>query len=211
MKLSLTRALAQVKLYTDRINTEIRNLQPTTPLKGGQLVEHPHLTEEDFISKFEAAMQSITDLRENKRIIQSAIIKANNETTLVINDCTYTIIEAIKRKEDILVDKDILHKLVNSHKKVKTYVENNNLALHQEIQSILNSKASSSAQQSKTFIDEVTANMNTLSNATMINEVAVEELIKSMDNDISTFIAEVDMALSEVNAKTEIEVTLIGE
>ena len=75
------------------------------------------------------------------------------------------------------------------------------------IEKTINSKSASSGNQSKDYVQVVRDSYNDQI-PKLVNADVIEKLIIEKENAVSEFLAEVDFALSEVNAITKINVDL---
>lgn len=82
-----------------------------------------------------------------------------------------------------------------------------NNSIESNIENTIRSKSASSGNQSKDYIQTVRDSYKPQM-PELVNADVVEKLIKDKEEEISEFIAEVDYALSEVNAITKIKVDL---
>lgn len=209
-KLTLTRALQEIKLLDSKIDKQIRYLEPVALMKCKELVGKNVIgisSSDEFIKKFKSDLESIKDLRNNRDIIKKALMEANASTFIEIAGVKYTIVEAINKKANISVDTLLKSTLSSKYIKIFKEKEAANDNLQNKIDNMLNAKSSSNKQESKDVLEATTKAMKTLEEVTIINEEVVK-LIETMDEDIETFLSEVDLCLSEINAKTEITVNL---
>jgi len=201
---TLTRALVELKLYDSKIQKAIQELKPVSYSINKIVVDYRQ-TADEFVKNYNAQMQSIQDLRNNKVILKNALMKANAETKLKIGEKEYTILEALNRKTDIQTEQYLINTLkqhlnaaVLKSNQIKDAVESN-------IEKTINSKSSSSGNQSKDYIQTVRESYKDQL-PELVNADVVEKLVKEKEEEIAEFISEVDFALSEVNAITKISV-----
>lgn len=201
---TLTRALVELKLYDSKIQKAIQELKPVSYSINKIVVDYRQ-TADEFVKNYNAQMQSIQDLRNNKVILKNALMKANAETKLKIGEKEYTILEALNRKTDIQTEQYLINTLkqhlnvaVSKSNQIKDAVESN-------IEKTINSKSSSSGNQSKDYIQTVRESYKDQL-PELVNADVVEKLVKEKEEEIAEFISEVDFALSEVNAITKISV-----
>ena len=201
---TLTRALVELKLYDSKISKAIQELKSVSYSVNG-IVPDFRVTTEEFIKNYKSQMQSIEALRENKTILKNALMKANSETKVTINGKEYTILEALNRKNDIDVENTLVHAMKRQLSSAINSVNTINQQIEDNIENTIRSKSSSSGNQSKDYIQTVRDSYkNQMSE--LVNADVVEKYILEKEEEISEFIAEVDYALSEVNALTKITV-----
>lgn len=203
---TLTRALAELKLYDSKISKAINELKPVSYSINNIVIDYRQ-TPKEFIETYNSQMQSISDLRNNKVLLKNALMKANSETLIKIGNKEYTIVEALNRKTDIDTERQLINVLKshlnNAIAKSNTIKEN----IESNIEKTINSKSASSGNQSKDYIQTVRDSYKDQI-PELINADVVEKLIKEKELEIEEFISEVDFVLSEVNATTKIKVPL---
>lgn len=204
---TLTRALVELKLYDSKIEKAIRSLTPVSYSINGIVSEHRQ-TSKEFIDTYNAQMQSISDLRNNKVNIKNALMKANAEVIVKIGDKEYTILEALNRKNDINTDMFLVSNLKASLNTAVTKANKLTETIEDNIEKTINSRSTSSGNQSKDFVQSIResyANQMPV----LVNIEVIEKIIKEKEAEIEEFIAEVDFCLSEVNATTKISVNIL--
>lgn len=209
-KLTLTRALQEIKLLDSKIEKQIKYLEPVALMKCKELIGNNVMgikSEQEFINKFKSDLESIKDLRSNRDIIKQALMHANASTSIEINGVKYTIVEAINKKANIEVDRLLRNTLSSKYIKLFKEKESANENLQYKIDNMLSAKSGSNKQESKDVLEATTKAMKTLEEVSIINAEVVK-MIETLDEDIDTFLSEVDLCLSEINAKTEITVNL---
>lgn len=201
---SLTRALVELKLYDSKITKAIQDLRSVSYSVNGVVPDY-RVTEEEFKNNYKSQMQSIEALRANKTILKNALMKANSETKVTINGKSYTILEALNRKNDIEVENLIVQNMKRQLSNSINTVNNINQGIEENIEDTIRSKSSSSGNQSKDYIQTVRDSYKNQM-PTLVNADVIEKYILEKEEEITEFIAEVDYALSEVNALTKISV-----
>ena len=205
-ELTLTRALVELKLYDSKIQKAIDELKPVSYTVNNVVTDYRQ-TPNEFIGEYKFQMQKIKDLRNNKTLLKNALMKANATTKVTIADKEYTILEALNKKQDIQTEKYLIgvlkHSLSNSVSKVNNLQEQ----VEDRIEKTINSKSASSGNQSKDYV-QVVRDSYSDQIPKLVNADVIEKLIIEKENAVSEFLAEVDFALSEVNAITKINVDL---
>ena len=205
-ELTLTRALVELKLYDSKIQKAIDELKPVS-YSVNNIVTDYRQTPNEFIGEYRSQMQKIKDLRNNKTLLKNALMKANATTKVTIADKEYTILEALNKKQDIQTEKYLIgvlkHSLSNSVSKVNNLQEQ----IEDRIEKTINSKSASSGNQSKDYV-QVVRDSYSDQIPKLVNADVIEKLIIEKENAVSEFLAEVDFALSEINAITKINVDL---
>jgi hypothetical protein len=203
---TLTRALVEIKLYDSKIEKAIKELNSVS-YKVNEIVPEYRTTEADFLDEYNSQMQKIKDLRSNKSALKNALMKANAETKVKIADQEYTILEALNKKAEIYLDSSLVHTLSSQLKSAIAKANTINEKIESDIERTINAKSSSSGNQNKEYIQQVRESYKSQI-PVLINDTVVENLIKTKTDEIQDFLAEVDFALSEINAITKIKVDL---
>lgn len=205
-ELTLTRALAELKLLDSKISKAIQELKSVS-YSVNNIVPEFRVTSDEFKANYNSQMQSIQDLRNNKVILKNALMKANAETKVTIGGKEYTILEALNRKTDISTENLLVQTMKKQLSASIANVNSINNSIENNIENTIRSKSSSSGNQSKDYIQTVRDSYKPQM-PELVNADVVEKLIKDKEEEISEFIAEVDYALSEINAITKIQVDL---
>ena len=203
---TLTRALVELKLYDSKIEKAIKELKPVSYAINKIVVDYRQ-TKEEFLDNYKAQMQSVSDLRKNKTTLKNALMKANAETIVKIGEKEYTILEALNRKNDIRTEQLLISQLKNHLNNAIARTENIKNDIEANIERTINSRSSSSGNQSKDYVQTIRDSYKDQM-PELVNADVIEKLITEKEAEITEFIAEVDFALSEINAITKIKVQL---
>jgi RNase P subunit RPR2 len=125
LKISIARALIELKTLEKRIEKKLNEIEPVTILTGNTL-ESGITSKEAFEKSVKASYQSLIGLIEHKRKLKAAIVKSNAVTVVEVAGEKMTVAEAIERKSSIEIEKNIKRTLSKKYtEKLKT-VENHN-------------------------------------------------------------------------------------
>jgi len=205
-KISVTKALAELKMISKKITDSITRFEPVV-VKIGKNAPARYKSEEDFTTVAKANLQSINDLIDRQMKLKSAIVKSNAITKVTIGEKEMTVAEAIEKKSSIAFRQSLHNHLVNSFNRINLTIEDGNVKVNTRLQSLLeqnfgkdSSKASSADHDaiSKPFLDS-----NELK---MIDPLEIRDLIEKLRTEIDEFVLNVDVALSESNSRTDIVV-----
>lgn len=206
VKMSVHRALSELKTYDDRIqralnaNFVLANKKSNLKISGKTIQEVEQLIQGNY--------DSVVALFENKKVIKSAVILSNAQTKVEIDGVEYTIAEAIERKSMLNLEKSFLQQLQSqfSGNNNKVEQENNKVANNVEnyLQSILGEKDKRTPEDIETY----TKSYLKMNEYELINPCDIAKKIDDLYNRIKTFETEIDYKLSESNATTFIEVDL---
>jgi len=208
-KMTIHRALSELKLIDARIEKAINVVEPTGLMQANKPV-NGFYAKEDFEKDTKATYQSVTDLIDRKNAIKSAIVKANGQTTVKIGEKTMTIADAINFKAVIIVKKSLINRLTQKHNAVKAKFtqENervNNVAL-ENAKIMLGKQDDNRVKPNDEDVKKIVEPFVKRNEFHLVDPLNAEELTENLQNEVNEFEAEVDAVLSEINAITVIEI-----
>lgn len=202
VKYNLHRALAEKKMLEKRILGILNSFEPVGTKKGSDSKVYETKTSiEDFSKDVKSKYQQIQDLIYNYNALDKAIVISNSITKVNIGNKEYTVADAIKRKDNIEFEQDLLRKMKQSHSKGLLNVNSKNL----EVEKRLDEQTINMGKQDKEQWSSVYRKQNEWQ---IIDPIGVMQEIEKLELDIDEFLTEVDYALSTSNAITIIEVDL---
>ena len=203
---SITRALVELKTLTKRIEKKTLELDPVVALTGDKLPERIK-SRKDFEEKAKADFQSISDLISRRALIKSAVVQSNALTQVEIAGEKLTVAEAIERKSSIEFEKSLQRTLAARFTEGVDYVENYNEKLKGQLLKLLEATYSKSeAQISKDDHDKVAIPFFKSNEAKIIDPLGAKALQEKIADQVTAFEDEVDVILSESNARTDITI-----
>ena len=208
-KISITRALQELKLLDQRINKEINSTKFITTKKvKSEKLQNGIMTVKEFEDNAKAKFQSLNDLIYRRKIIKSLIVESNAKTTVEINGVTYTVADAIERKTSIEYDKKVLDMLKRQLSSCTTILETENARMEQSKQQFINAVVGRDSVDSKLISDttEIANKKFEGEETVLVDPINIAKTIDKLEDDIIGFENEVDMVLSEINGITMIEI-----
>lgn len=206
--MTVHKALAELKLLDQRINTSIHTKSLCSTAKNSSLKINGE-TIEDFKNTTKENYQSINDLIRRRDAIKKAVSKSNASTLVTINDVEYTVAEAIWMNQSGMEAKeDLLRKLKDLYSAAVKKTEDNNAQLDAKAEQFIISMNGQSDKKAMNT-DEVKAAKDAYIKSNTMSIVCgfdIKEEINKLEAEIDSFKAEVDAALSVSNATTMIEV-----
>jgi len=205
MEMTITRALAELKMLDKRINRTISDsilcgiVVGKKPMTGYQNIE-------EIEQKAKSDYQSANDLISRRNKIKSAIVVSNATTNVEVAGEKMTVAEAIERKTSIDYDKSLLARM----KKLYTHFVNQVDTVNAEVQIRLDRqlevlygkegkvKAGENTDLTKLFLEE--------NEAKFIDPLKIKDKIKELTDRIEDFENEIDFVLSEINTITRITI-----
>lgn len=201
MNISITRALAELKLLDKRIGKEISKLSPATTVVKTDV-------DSDEAKGFKAVADSNLDkiqaLINNAYKLKGAIIQSNAATKVEIGGKSMTVAEAIAKKDLIEYEELLRNKL--SH--ALTLAEHDAVRSETTARNKGEQVAAALAGEDKGMFDSVYRSFMDQNTSAVVASEAVINTRDRLDNDIDEFLKEVDFALSESNTRTTIEVDI---
>ena len=205
-KLSIHRALSEMKLIDSKINTALETIEPTGAMQTGKLVNN-HYQKADFEKDAKAKFQRIQDLITRKNIIKKAIVQKNAEVQVKIGNKTMSIADAISFKAIVDIKQKLIDTLKSKNNKTKSTIERYNTqvdasALNIAGKAMENSNIKIGDKDAAYIIDPYVKTHE----IHLVDPLKVEKTIETLQNELEEFVAEVDAVLSEANALNKIEI-----
>lgn len=193
-KMSLTRALAELKMLDKRIDGKTNESKFVDFLIGGET--STRVPVETLTSEIKGDLTSIEDLIERRRKIKSALTLANASTEVEIGNVKMKIAEAIDYKTFILSKKHLLNTMKSQYANVSAKIEQQNRRVEDKVADILSKDGDSKRK-------EEDANYHRSRYEAKIHDpLKIKEKIDALEKEISEFETTVDFKLSEVNSST---------
>lgn len=211
MKISITRALVELKRYDQRINQALSGAQFVTVAIGKNQKKRlqNNQQESEFTANAVASSQKIQDLIQNRQKLKASIVASNASTMVQILNDTMTVAEAIELKNSVTYLQNARNLLSQQLAIAKNSVDKINSALDAKIETSLNTVyGSEKAKVDEATYDAVAKPLNEAGFASIVDPINAAKQIEELDTVISAIESELDFVLSESNAKTEIEVDL---
>lgn len=205
-KMTVHKALAELKTLDDRINSEIigsvfvrANRHNNTKIFGKTIP--------DFMADTESSYQSVKALINRRNAMKRAVVLSNAVTKVEIGGVEYTVAEAIEMNNHGMENLvDLRNCLREQYSSVKRMVESENgdklvKACENYIQATFGTKEKVNNPDIE-MAQKVYMTNNTYD---IVTGFDIEKVIKELTDRIDAFKAEVDSALSVSNALTVIE------
>lgn len=201
-KISVTRALAQVKQLNDRIQRGIQ-VPFVGYTKGGKHQSNKPVAEVE--TSFKSALQSVTDLIAQRKALKSAIVRSNAVTEVEIAGVKMTVAEAIERKTSIQLEQALLQTLRAQQAQVQAAVERENVQVTARLDQLISTTVGKDRKVDEAELNAIKLPFLASNEAKVLDPSDLTAKIDEMAQEIDAFLLEVDFALSEKNATTLIE------
>ena len=204
-KISIHRALTELKTLDSRIESAIESQVPTSFKVNGKM-NNPAITEAEYVKAALASKQRIADLIARKVMLKQAVMTTNANTTVSIAGKDMTILEAIAYKETA----EILNSWAKDIKIKSTSVSASAGRFNERVMSnadeVVKTALSTEGTPDVELIEKIRSNYITANERTIVDPFGASDVVSSMENDYQEFITDVDASLSEINAITMIEI-----
>lgn len=200
LELTITRALAELKILDKRINNVITN----TTFISTKVVGQPH---KDHDLETKSGWQSFNDLVDRYNRLRRAVIASNANTRVKINGNEMSVAEAIEMKKSISFKKNLLERLRRQRQDAKVAVDNYTNTVRVKLDQLLktsfeNERKSGSEDSIKTISESYLKN----NRMDIIDPIKLDTKIPELEEFVDGFLSEVDLVLSESNARTVIQI-----
>ncbi len=195
-KISLTEALVVIKMLDKRLTKAITGSNFVS-LQVGQKTE---------VIDAKSSMASVVGLRKRRDAIQKAKLIANSVTKITVANKEMTIMEAIEKKSSIHFDVMLLGELRTQLGTINDNITYMNERVQERLDKQLEEvygKGGKVREEDYKAISEPFLKNNA---AILVDPIGIQKQIDDLDIYIDTFLSEVDIRLSEINARTIITV-----
>jgi len=207
MKISLTRLLNEIKLANKKIDKKLsEDVKYFDIMSSGKLKSYK--SEADMKVAVESQLQSIKDLIVKRDAFKNALLKANNETTLEVAGTKYTIAEAIAKKDvisqELQLTKTIRRQYNDAELKVQNIEDQNESKLDDLIRASLGKDKKTDPKE----MEQISKMFRDNNKVSIVDAGGAKSFLDTKEEELEDFLNNIDFALSEINAKTEIEVEI---
>ena len=205
-KLTVHKALSELKILNNRIQREIDDIQfvlvnkrSNQKINGAPVKEYMEQTKEKY--------QSVTTLINRRNAIKRAVTRSNAVTTVDINGTEYTVAEAIDMKAvGVNHLRQLLQRMEYQFKQAQNQAERENGdRLDNRVDEYMRSLYQNTDLKNMTDeLKKVRENFITAQTVEILDPVKVTDEITKLRDKIDAFMSEVDSALSVSNALTTV-------
>jgi len=209
MKMSITRALNEVKLLDAKIQKKINesSFVSCKMNKSAKLIDGV-TTPEEFTQLAKSNMQSILDLTNRRKDIKTKIVQSNANTEVEIAGIKMTVADAIERKSSIEIDRSLLNRMKSEYRAVTGYIAQRNQQLEDKISKLVDSLVGSDKKDTNMVktAEELAQNTRDNESYVILDPLKLLKSIETLEQEIMEFESNVDFVLSESNSITSIEI-----
>ena len=211
MKISITRALAELKRLDDRLNRMTTDQSIFVSVAVGQGDKQKVLgvsdTVQNVVSQIQSNRDRVNSMIEMRAKIKAAVVASNAATKVKLGTREMTVAEAIELKKSIDVKCNMLATYRRQVIQANALVAKQNAALEAQIETNLATiYGNEKGKVDASMFEAIAKPQREQKEASLIDPIKINDLIKSLEDEISLVETELDFTLSESNAKTEIEI-----
>jgi len=198
--------LVELKTLEGRIERGVGNVVATVPKVANELPVGLG-SQEEFTKTQKARLQAVEDLIAHRRAVKAALVRSNASTTITVAGEKMTVAEAIERKQSIQYERLLLARLKEGLGQATQHIENQNAKVRENLLQLLQAtygKEGSTVAGSD--YDAVAGPFLAQHEFSLVDPLNVKKRIEELEKSIEDFVAEVDITLTESNARTELEV-----
>ena len=207
MKMSITQALAELKLLDARIHRGVSGAMFCTGYMVNTKINGT-LTPAEAESSIASNWQSVNDLIKRRADIKAKIVESNAKTAVEVNGVTMSVAAAIERKGSVQYEQSLLDKMKHDFRSSLGVVTQGNEQARHRAQEALNAVLGkeSGKTPSKEDIAAVFDPVYQRYEHKLLDPLGLEKKIAELEEGIDGFLSNVDFSLSTSNALTTIEV-----
>ena len=208
--ISVTRALRELK----GMDTQILQLagQPLVFIQKGttnpEVLGQPNMTPEAMKRATQGNFDKVKAKIAERAALKAAVVKSNAVTVVKISGKEMTVAEAIELKTHISVLKSVQGTHLYHYQNVQQQVIKGNAEMDRRIEVQLNDvyKREKGKLPTPEERNEIASPIEKSSKLELVDPTGIAEYLQSNQDFLINFENEVDFTLSEINAKTEIQV-----
>lgn len=213
VKMSIHRALSELKTYEGRINKILTTsdskfvdtYRTSTDSINGVPIS-------DISQSIQSNFDKVQALISNYKKIKSAIVLSNAsdkpEDLVTIGGIQYTVAEAIERKNSIQFDIEFQTTLQTQYRQAQRAVRIHNEEVQKGLEQYLTSVLGDQSVRTPEEVEKYTKAYEDRQSFGLLDPCKIADKISKMEEEILTFMGEVDYILSESNAIKTIEIDL---
>jgi len=207
-KMTIHKALAELKIIGDRINSSISssifikaNKHSNEKINGVSI--------EDFRKQIQGSWDKSNDLIKRRNAIKRAVVLSNATTKVKVGNEEFTVAEAIEMKNTgMQFKKELLNQLNRQYvDAIRITEKENGETLHQKAENyVIGLYGNKEGKTSMNEAEETKKQFIVNNTFEFIDPIRVREKIDMLEKEISEFETEIDSCLSVSNSLTEIEI-----
>jgi len=207
MSITITRALAELKMIDKKIQAATMELTPIAIRKGK---DSPRGFEsvEAFGTQAKARMKKVEDLISREAALRNAVDASNSTTVVTIVSTEMTVSAAIKKKNEIIRLEGVQANLKRLYARAMEQEQLSNEKVQNNLDALLSAHfgKDSNNKPSEAEYEAISKPFMENNRISIVDPIGIQARIEALTEQIDGFTQEVDFVLSESNAKTSITV-----
>lgn len=209
-ELSITRALATIKSLNVRIKKLSAGQVIILPTAGAgadlSIINNGSLTKEKAEEMIKSNWDELQNTIKVRDEIRAAVTQANAVTTVEIAGKTYTVVQAIDAKKNLVDKKLLLEQLKKNIISTNSTFQKQSAAHQQQLGQVRSEALSNGKKHDEESMKVYTNPIDMRMAPGLIDPLGATELVAKLEDEISDFELNVDYALSEINAITKVTI-----
>ncbi len=207
MKYTVTEALVKLKLTNKKISDATGSVMVGfAAAKGSNHVPAGYKNIQEYKDEIKKRLDSVNGLVQFRDKLKKALVASNASTVVAVGSKNMTVAEAIETKSSLIFKKGLLDKLVNDMKVHEREVLTRNNNIEGRADEYVTKVFQGVAQNES---DRMESRKKFIENNTYVifSHDDIKKTVENLKDEIDEFETNVDVALSVINAKTEVEIT----
>lgn len=205
VKMTLTRALAEIKLLDSKIlSFQSQAKEWVAVSKNGVIKGYQDVAA--FKSNIQSNKDKLGDLIDRRNEIKRALIVANNTVSFELGGTTFTIAEAIDRKNFISTEKTSFNFINMSIVKAKALLDQEERTLDKKVEETVNRSFEGDGKKDADLIKSIEKNIRESNKFILEDSCGIEKWVTFKLEEIQEFENEIDFKLSEINSQNYINI-----
>lgn len=197
--ISITQALAELKLLEKRINKSLDNVKWSDVSSKNNAVDELQLKR-----VAESEYQSYTDLLKRRDTMKRAIVMSNATTNVTVGKWSGSVAEAIEQKSNMEFKKKLLASMRRSLLLSQESYKRKEAELETRLDKLLSSELGKDIKTNPDTIQALTVSFKETNKITHHDPLKLAEKIKNLEEEIEDFETNINWKLSESNGKTTV-------
>ncbi len=199
--MSITQALAELKLLDKRLSKHIDNVTWADVSTVSKVIDA-----EKMKARAQAEYQSFMDLVKRRDTIKRAIVLSNATTRVKIDTWEGTVAEAIEHKKSIQYKQNLLETMKGQLVQARVNYEAQKSAVDTRLERLLQSELGKDVKTNPETITALSTSFRNNNKVELVDPLDLASKIAALESEIDSFETNVDWVLSEANGRTMITV-----
>jgi hypothetical protein len=200
-QMSITQALAELKLLDKRLSKHIDNVTWADVSTVSKVIDA-----EKMKARAQAEYQSFMDLVKRRDKIKRAIVLSNATTRVKIDTWEGTVAEAIEHKKSIQYKQNLLETMKGQLVQARVNYEAQKSAVDTRLERLLQSELGKDVKTNPETITALSTSFRNNNKVELVDPLDLASKIAMLESEIDSFETNVDWVLSEANGRTMISV-----